>query len=616
MRYKLLIFIVLLIPNLLLAQTNSDPDTLKVYHLGEIYVTAKRIYDQPTTIVELEETDIEDKNAETVSEAIADISGLFVSTGGKNSTEVSIRGSDSKDVLIMVDGRPINETYYGKLDLDMLPVDNIERIKVVKGTASVLYGPNAKGGVINIITKTPRTPEVNVHTRFSENNTYKLELSNGFSFGDVNYWLTYSKSKSDGYTTPEDELVSYSDYDNQNITGKVVYNPLADTQIGISAGFYTAEKGIPHRNWRFTDWQRRYVDITGNHRLRPGLTVKGKFYIDSYYNDLLMDEYFDEGRELSRHDNYNVGGNVSGEWSSMANNRLDWNLILRHEIFGKQTLEPDVIATDMEKFSALTTSFALQDEFQPRENIRLMAGVLASLMTSDDFDEDKTSIDPTIGINYHPMSNLALRLNFSKTTRFPTLHNLYSSSSGNPDLEDEDVYKMEFSTSYAPMTQLGIEVALFRRDIRNMIYRRGKGWTYRNIAEAYTQGIELGIDMKPIESITLSATYSYLDSKDKEKDRELDLVPNHKLNSKIVYQNRFGTRANVSYMYVGERIDDGFEMEPYSVVNAKVNQKLLGDWEIFVAVENIADASYEEEKDWQQKGRTFSGGINWKWRGM
>ena len=361
----LFILLVCLIPQILFAE-KMNTDTLRVYHLGEVYVTAKRISDLPATVVEITKEDIEEQNAENLSEAITYVSGIFVSTGGKNSSEISIRGSQSKDVLIMADGRAINETYYGKLDLDMMPSDNIQRIKIVKGPASVLYGPNTKGGVVNILYQMPKKPHFNLHTLLGEGNTYKTSVSMGLPIGDFNWWVTYSKNHSNGWQIPagldiawvkqydinNDKILDNSGYDKQDISGKIVYNGFEDTKLAISAGYYIAKKDIPYRNWNFTNWKRSNFDVTATHKLNSKFNLKTKFYADFYQNDLLMDEITIENitdRELSRHDNHTLGANFNGEWKT-SNHNVEWVYMLRKEIFGKQTLEP--IKNKMENFTS------------------------------------------------------------------------------------------------------------------------------------------------------------------------------------------------------------------------------------------------------------------------
>ena len=123
-------------------EVDSTKGDLPVHYLGEVVVTAERTQKPPTAVTEVTANVIESRGATTAGEALSSVPGVWVSTGYKNSTEIKLRGFESKHVLILVDGRPVNLPYYGNLDLSSLPVGNISKIKVIKGPAASVYGAN------------------------------------------------------------------------------------------------------------------------------------------------------------------------------------------------------------------------------------------------------------------------------------------------------------------------------------------------------------------------------------------------------------------------------------------------------------------------------------------
>ena len=129
----------------------------EVFDLGEIYVSAEKLpaSKEVTVTTEITAEEIKATNSRTVAEALTYVPGVIVSTGRKNEPGVQIRGLNQSRALVLIDGVPYYETNFGKLDLNQIPVDNIAKIEVTKGGSSVLYGPNAIAGVINIITKKP-----------------------------------------------------------------------------------------------------------------------------------------------------------------------------------------------------------------------------------------------------------------------------------------------------------------------------------------------------------------------------------------------------------------------------------------------------------------------------
>ncbi|RPH88998.1 MAG: TonB-dependent receptor, partial [Desulfobacteraceae bacterium] len=151
----------------------KKPKEFEAYTLGEIVVSGDKVR-ETTVITEVTAEDIEATNSKTVAEALSYAPGVKVTTGRKNEPNVSIRNFDQSQALVLIDGVPYYETNFGKLDLNQIPTDNVARIEVIKGGASVLYGANALAGVVNIITKqASEKPFTSATVEFSENNTYR-----------------------------------------------------------------------------------------------------------------------------------------------------------------------------------------------------------------------------------------------------------------------------------------------------------------------------------------------------------------------------------------------------------------------------------------------------------
>ncbi|MFH0725014.1 MAG: Plug domain-containing protein [Pseudomonadota bacterium] len=137
------------------AWAENVPQDYQPFSLGEVVVSADRPDKEgPATIAKVTAEDIERQNATNLGEALKLVPGVFFRQGrSKEGYYVTMRGFEQENILILLDGIPIGVPYEGLVNLADIPVQNISEIKVIKGNASVLYGPNAMGGVINIITK-------------------------------------------------------------------------------------------------------------------------------------------------------------------------------------------------------------------------------------------------------------------------------------------------------------------------------------------------------------------------------------------------------------------------------------------------------------------------------
>ncbi|MBW2023119.1 MAG: TonB-dependent receptor, partial [Deltaproteobacteria bacterium] len=182
----------------------------KVIPLEKIVVTAtkteKTLEDVPGSVTVIDKEEMKKKNIETVDDVLNSLSGLFVKRSKRlmdSTTSVRMRGfAGDEYTLVLIDGQPLNDAYTGGVEWGALPVENIERIEVIRGPASALYGGNAMGGVINIITKTPQKLELEASGGYGTHDTYRYRLSAGNRFRDrLSIRLGYEEESTDGYPT-------------------------------------------------------------------------------------------------------------------------------------------------------------------------------------------------------------------------------------------------------------------------------------------------------------------------------------------------------------------------------------------------------------------------------
>ncbi len=190
----------------------------KAIKLETIVVTAtkteKRVEDAPGSVTVISGEEIERRNIKTLDEALSELKGVFAKRNKglmDSTTSVRLRGfKGDQYTLVLLDGQPLNDAYTGGLDWGMLPVGNVERIEVIRGAASALYGGNAMGGVINIITKTPQKLELRATGGYGTHDTRRYRLSAGNRFWDkFSLRVGYEEESTDGYkTTPVVRTIS------------------------------------------------------------------------------------------------------------------------------------------------------------------------------------------------------------------------------------------------------------------------------------------------------------------------------------------------------------------------------------------------------------------------
>lgn len=186
----------------------AEGTTHDKFELQQIVVTAtkteKRVEDAPGSVTVIDQEELKSQDIQTVDDALDSLAGVFVkrTKGLMDSTpSLRMRGFNGDQyTLVLLDGQPLNDAYTGGVSWGSLPVENIDRIEVIRGAASALYGGNAMGGVVNIITKTPQKPEFEAGGGYGTHDTWRYHMSAGTRFRDrFSLRVGYEGEGTDGY---------------------------------------------------------------------------------------------------------------------------------------------------------------------------------------------------------------------------------------------------------------------------------------------------------------------------------------------------------------------------------------------------------------------------------
>ena len=393
------------------ADEGGEVPDFETYDLGEVLVSGEK---QPTSAKtsvtnEITAEQIKATNSHTVAEALRYAPGVRVSTGRKNEPGVNLRGFDQGRILVLIDGVPYYETNYGKLDLNQIPTDNVAKIVVTKGAASVLYGPNAMGGVINIITKKgAKKPTFQATYEMGEHNTKHTSLSHGWKKGIFNYWLNYTHRESSGWRLSDDfdpvmGGITYrppggppvpammenggfrnnSDYNQDAFWAKfgLEFNP--DSEYFVNFHLIERDKNVPPnireervmgafaqlcRMPKYDDWG---LDFSAKQKIWDPLTLRGKLFYHQHVDDYVSydDPTYSNALSISRYRDYYVGGSLFADYQPVS-----WD-ILRfsyHDKGDSQQARDDEHLRFEESYS-WTRSVGFENEFNLIENFSSVA---------------------------------------------------------------------------------------------------------------------------------------------------------------------------------------------------------------------------------------------------
>lgn len=342
-----------------------------VYTLKGITVTAnrqaERLQDVPANVQVVTEKDIQKRNVQNTAQAVAMVTGVSASQSVEGT--VNLRGYDSKNILVLVDGQPMNTAWNGDVDWNMIPVENIRKIEVVSGGQSALYGGRAVGGVINIMTKTQKqdglhgSATVSYGSNATVNQGYALNgKQDKVSFGAfynshiTNGWKDYyaSGSHKSGYTYTTNEKDARGTSSNYLI-GNRGRKYVMSENYGFNIGYdFNEDQRLTYKFTRANyDWEYKDPESyirKGDTVIWPGKDIDDSKYASFYgtrgwraynihsltYNDqknkihahIGMTDYFKDGYTQPGYTKGTLDGNLngSGDKYSYPSKSIDFDL--------------------------------------------------------------------------------------------------------------------------------------------------------------------------------------------------------------------------------------------------------------------------------------------------
>ncbi len=581
-------------------------------------MTEKILKDVPGSIEVITEQDILEMNAKTVAEALEEATGILMTTETGRMMRPSIRGTGNKHTLVLIDGRRITPGFKDLTGIEQIPVEMIDRIEVVRGPASALYGSDAIGGVVNIITKKPSKTMTIGGTAQCGRSTYgegdegNAGVYAGNTIGRFGFLLAGGYQDKDGYDrdgiTPDDG----DSIEMKSIGGRFSYQ-LNDGH-DLLAGFEAVDRNFNGlRDLQNLDRERDTDDRRLNYFLEYDATISPESTLmlranrSWHDNEVTVDPATPEvvGSIGDESNAERTLDQLEGRFSSRI---LEKHLVTMGTEYIKERREDDASLDDYVE----TFSIYAQDEYQILEPLYMALSV-----RWDHYSDFGSEWTPRLSMTYAILDNLRLKGAWGMGFRAPGFLELYIPTymkqgkvinEPNPDLEPESSqsYEIGLQGEYKNF-QAGI--TCFKTDIEDLIeavYYASTGtgkqqkdyYQYRNIAEASIKGIEFEWGLKLPAGFTLSGNLAYLDTEDKTTGEQLEGRPDYKGSVKLAYEYQpFGIRANVRVTHIGERYYADEDEDRVTIVDAYLSKDVTDNFQIFFGVDNLFNAgkdNYEE----------------------
>lgn len=611
--------------------------------LAPVVVTATRIEQSlervPANVTVIDSEDIKNSNAKTVVNLLKSEEGVVVRDllGNGKTSQVDLRGfgeTGPYNTLVLVDGRRVNEIDLSGVDWTQIPLDQIERVEIVRGTGTVLYGDNASGGVINIITKVP-SEEFKAATRISAGSYGhdKEEVSVSGGHENIAASLFASYEDTNGYR-------DNNDFRARDLGGRIVFDASESLGFNLSGSHHSDDYGQPgaiseaqldddRKAARFPFDDAEIVDQYLKLGVELYLGGSGRIFTDFSFRDRESESrFFSEfGTSLEERETETWAIAPRYTWTGELFRRSN-TLIAGVDLYrSEQDLDtffgPPLVPSSLGKVERDSRGFYVNDEFSLLENLIVSVGARHERVSYDIRQQDLTGFLPplddtaterenaySVGLTLLHGEGSSAFLRVNRSLRFPLVDELVVTDffAGevhvNPDLKPQTGNHYEVGVRHYVTPDIQARVTLFRAEIEDEIFlNKFPSFSNENHPETLHQGVEVGTSADLFKQLTLYGNYTYTKAtfeKDPHKNNDIPAVPRHKANMGFrIYDLLEGLIFSMDYNYVGSSyaISDQpntFEkLEKYYTIDARLSYAWKS-LKAFVGVNNLTDQEYSE----------------------
>ncbi|HNW52336.1 MAG TPA: TonB-dependent receptor [Prolixibacteraceae bacterium] len=582
-------------------------DTSKTVNFDEVVVTGTKTAvtrnNIPLTVSVISNEKIENSSESSLLPVLSgQVPGLFVTERGVTGFGVStgaagqislrgIGGSPSTQVLILLNGNPQFMGIMGHPLADAYVASDVEKVEVIRGPASTLYGTNAMGGVINIITKEQNTEGFNANARlmYGSYNTQKYMANGGFKKKGFNVFASFNHDQTDGHRDSSDfsinngylrmgynidkHLSVNADFSMENFKGT---DPGPE---GSNAGYtldITRGMGAVALNNKYdkTNGSFRFFYNFGEHTITDGFHSKDKNYGVVVY----------QAFSLFKGNTFTLGADFKN-YGGIAENTLAMKGV--GMVFGDTTV-----------WELAGYAYMQQELFK-----KLVLNAGFRLEHNSVYGNEPV---PTVGLAYHLAPATTIKASVAKGFRSPTIKELYLWAPANEELKPERMMNYEIGvTQQLFENKLSLELTGFKANGENLI----KTVNFKNINTGTfsNTGIEFAGTYRPARNLNFNVSYSYLSM-----EEPIVATPEQQLYVSGTYRwNKFGFNLSVQHIQnLYTQVTPEEVVNSYTLLNSNVSYTINQYIDLFVKGENLTDTEYSINYGYPMPGIVVFGGIN------
>lgn len=581
------------------------------------------------------EKEIQTRQYHTATEALSAQPGVILSQNGINGpSSLFIRGANSNNTLVLVNGVPLGDPMgTGRVvDFTMLgSLLDVNRIEVLKGPQSSLYGSSAMGGVVQITTNDLNTPGTKLRVMAGSNSTYQTSATTTGQVGDLRYSLGGLIENSHGIDATKDTAgkqpkdFDKDGYKNRQLSGR--FNYLLTENLDVDFAFTY--------NNRYAEFDNKFNSTAFNDenksKLFTGrLAVNGEFFDDQLSSTLAYSLM-----KLDR-DSYSGGDAYDEFWNYLGPEATHYRY--------RGTTQTLNLDNEFNVYNDFATRFGLAyQKEQGSGNDRVKHSQNTKSIYLDQSLDFNDRFFNTIGLRYDKNSEFGSKTTYRLTSRYnvndkfalkgsfgtgfttPSIYQVFGDSDVNPnyDLKAETSKGFDVGVELKPTVNSAIGLSYFYTNYKNMIDYKGypgvweAPWgEYQNLNRVKMKGFEIVGSIEINDFWALSGSYTYLDAQQKKSEGEYERMarrPRHQLTANMTYQPIENLLLNASAVYYGERKDNennDKRLKDFAVFDLSGSYKINRTFEVDAKIQNIFNKQYEFAEGYRERGRSAYVGMN------
>lgn len=570
--------------------------------LDDIVVTASRV-EQPresvvsdVTVINREE--IERAGSDSVTDLLRKQPGIqIISNGGAGTaSSIFLRGTNADHVIVLVDGLRVNSATLGTTSFESIPLSQIEKIEVLRGPASSLYGADGIGGVIQLFTRKGKTSSPHFHAAagIGSYNTKTAEAGISGGYQNLSYGLNVSSLDTDGFSARRVRIGKFDKDDDGH--SKLSVSAYAD--LLLAEGHSIGVQYFESKNRSEYDSGNDNFDNYGQQTLQS-YAFTSKNQITNFWHST-----FKLGVGVDRSDSHVLPSAFSAPRGiskfRSEQQQLTWQNDLKLPL-GTLTLAYDRLAQEVDS----TTNYA--------ENERNTDGFLASYLLNHGNHSIQTSLREDhnsqygnyttggVGYGYRFTPSWHVSTNYGKAFKAPTFNQLYFPNFGDPTLEPEKSENIDIAISYQG-SHFNSGITLFQNKIRNLIANAGPavstctsgGFCPINVGKVEIQGITLNGQWDITDTLFLNGNYTVQSPRD-EKTDQLLVRRGNRYGAINLLHNVGALQWGAELLGASTRYNNATntkKMGGYMLVNLTANYKLNPEWKLEARANNVLDKEY------------------------